>query len=313
MFQKNIPLKRYSHYKIGGNATHFFESGDLESVIQAVAKADAEKLPVFILGGGTNLLINDAGYAGLVLKPKFLGIKREGDFLRVGSGTSMEELVHYAAENGLAGLEWAGGLPGEVGGAVRGNAGAFGGEIKDSIHEVFTLDFSKPVANMACHTNKDCNFGYRDSVFKSGSKAGREVILEAVFKLNPGNKYDLQKVVDEKITWRKTRQPLDYPNIGSIFKNVDFKTVPKQWQTNPEFLSKLKTDPFPVIPTAYLIDQAGLKGVSSGGAMISQKHPNFIVNSLHASSDDVKNLINLVKSEVKAKFGITLEEEVIFV
>ena len=215
------------------------------------------------------------------------------------------------ADKGLAGLEWAGGLPGFVGGAVRGNAGAFKGEMKDSVIEVTSLDISGVEPKIIKRNNGECNFGYRNSIFKE--KGDQEIVLEAVLALEPGNKEEIQKVIDDKIAWREARQPLDHPNIGSIFKNVDWHLVPNKWQEDEELKTHLKTDPFPVLPAATLIDKTGLKGEKFGGAMVSPKHPNFIINSNNASAEDVRSLIKIIKERVHDKYDIWLEEEVMIV
>jgi UDP-N-acetylmuramate dehydrogenase len=151
-----------------------------------------------------------------------------------------------------------------------------------------------------------CRFGYRTSVFKE--KKEGEIILEASFKLVPGKAKDIQSSIDEKITYRVTRHPINYPNIGSIFKNVPLDSIKPKFRKN--LMHVVKHDPFPVVPAAYLIAMANLSGINSGGAMISPKHPNFIVNAAYAEAEDVLNLIALVKDEVKRAFGVVLEEEV---
>ncbi|TSC89552.1 MAG: UDP-N-acetylenolpyruvoylglucosamine reductase [Parcubacteria group bacterium Gr01-1014_3] len=320
MFENKIELAKYSNYKIGGAARYFFAAKTVEDIVCAVEKARAEKLPIFTLGGGTNLLISDAGFGGLVLKPEIGLLKAEGNLIRVGAGVQISELLNYSITKSLSGFEWAGGLPGTVGGAIRGNAGAFGGETKDNINEVVSLDISAKIPKIVKRNNAECKFGYRNSIFKiddpsaSSGQVGlgpKEIIIEAVFKMKKGDKKAIRAAIEEKIAYRKARQPLEYPNIGSIFKNVDLRLVPKKLHS--EFKEVIKKDPFPVVPTAYLISQAGLKGVSFGGAMISPKHPNFIVNALGAKAEDVKQLIKLVKSGVDKKYGIKLEEEVIYV
>lgn len=308
MFKQNILLAKHSNYRIGGPARYFFESADLEKITAAAQKAKKEKLPIFILGGGTNILFDDSGFSGLIIKPAFDFIKKDGLLVTAGAGASMEKLLEFTIAKKLSGLEWAGGLPGLVGGAVRGNAGAFGGEIKDRLVEVVSLDIFQSPPKIIRRDNKHCQFGYRDSIFKKND--GQEIILEAVFQLSPGDKKEIKKQIEDKIRWREQRQPLDYPNIGSIFKNVDWQLVPPAIQKNPEFAEHIKKDPFPVLPTARLIHLAGLKGVACGGAMISPKHPNFIVNVLQASSEDVKRLIQLVKETIFQKYAITLEEEI---
>ncbi|MDP2696343.1 MAG: UDP-N-acetylmuramate dehydrogenase [bacterium] len=309
MFESQVSLVKYSNYKIGGLARHFCAANSVGQLTLAVEKARKNKSPIFILGGGTNLLINDNGFDGLVLKPEIGLLKANGDLVTVGAGVPIDELLDYSITRGLSGLEWAGGLPGTLGGAVRGNAGAFGGEIKDVVKEVVSLDISKPKPQVVRRDNKACRFGYRDSVFKQ--RDGDEIILEATLALSRGDKKAISTAIEEKIAYRQNRQPLEYPNIGSIFKNVDLKKFDKKQQK--ELVGVLKVDPFPVVPTAYLIHVAGLKGVSWGGAMISPKHPNFIVNVLDAKAEDVKKLIELVKLEVNRKFKVDLEEEVITV
>lgn len=317
MFQSSVELRKFSNYKIGGAARHFYVARSVDDLKRASQKAKKENLPLFILGGGTNLLISDKGFEGLVLKPEIKKLQVSGFKCQVGSGVLVSDLLDFCIGKGLSGLEWAGGLPGTVGGAIRGNAGAFGGEIKDSIAEVVSLDISGKVSKIVKRNNKECKFGYRNSIFKmkdsnpSASSGQGEVILEATLALKKGDKKAIRAAIEEKIKYRKERQPLEYPNIGSIFKNVDLKLVPKK--IRGDLAHVVKTDPFPVVPTAYLISECGLKGVSWGGAMISPKHPNFIVNILDAKAEDVKILIKLVKSAVKEKFGIKLEEEVIYV
>ncbi len=304
MFQQNVSLKEFSNYKIGGPARYFFVPETAEEVLRGLEKAQKEKLPILILGGGTNLLIHDQGYQGLVIKPEIKVLKREGNLVRVGAGVSVGDLLNFLINEGLSGLEWAGGLPGTVGGAIRGNAGAFGGEIKDSIQEVVSLDTSTHATKK--YSNQESNFQYRSSIFKE--KDGGEMILEAVLELREGDKEMIKKAIQEKIDYRNTRHPMDFPSLGSTFKNVDVKNLPKE--VAERFAEKIKKDPFPVLPTAILLSEAGLKGVREGGAMFSEKHPNFIVNVDGATSADVEKLILLAKKTVKEKFGVVLEEEI---
>lgn len=309
MFQRDISLKEYSNYKIGGPAAYFYVVRNVEELKEAILEWRKLNLgkPIFILGGGTNLLINDEGFDGLVIKPEFKKIEREGNLVRVGSGVLVSEFLNYLITEELSGLEWAGGLPGMVGGAIRGNAGAFGGETKDNIKEVVSLDISLPEPKLVVRKNSECQFGYRNSIYKIEN--GREIILEAVFEFRPYNREEIQKATQEKIDYRNTRHPMDLPSIGSIFKNTDLKSLPEsRWK---EFEGKIKTDPMPVIPTAYLVSECDLKGTTRGGAMISPKHPNFIVNFRNATAADVEALIQLVKESVKKKFDINLEEEII--
>jgi UDP-N-acetylmuramate dehydrogenase len=317
-FKESVPLSKFSHYKIGGPARFFFDAKTAGEVRWAVKEAKKRKLPVFVLGGGTNILISDDGFGGLVLRVAIKDIKVKGTTVPVGAGVPMADLLKFAVAHSLAGLEWAGGLPGTVGGAVRGNAGCFGGETKDSVVSVTSFDMK--TMTLVTRTARACAFGYRQSIFKK--KNGAEIILSARFALTKGNKKEIAKVIKERIAYRNERHPMEHPNIGSIFKNVPLRAVHAKGSAQYKKAMRaaaltlrgsrfsVKTDPFPVISTARLIAESGLRGVSAGGAMISPKHPNFIVNVLGAQSSDVQDLITLAKAEVWEKFGIPLEEEV---
>ncbi len=300
-----MPLARYSNFKIGGPARYFFAPKSLTELQAGLKEAARRKLKVLTLGGGTNFLFHDQGWEGLVVMPRFRKLAVLGNRVEAGAGAAMSELVAFSAKKKLSGLEWAGGLPGTVGGAIRGNAGCFGGETKDSLEEVRSLDVR--TGKLRVRSRRACGFGYRASVFKKNDR--KEVIVSAVFRLAPGDSKTVRASINEKIRFRKERHPLEYPNIGSIFKNVPLAQVPPAKRRR--LARVVKTDPFPVVPAAYLISEAGLKGVTKGGAMVSPKHPNFIVNALGASAEDVRTLIALVKKRVKTRFGIKLEEEVI--
>ncbi len=325
-FKENISLAAYSHYKIGGPARFFFEAKNEREILWAMKEAKRMRIPVFVLAGGTNVLMDDKGFEGLVLRPAIGGVHAVGGarkgLVEAGAGASMDALLAFALRRSLAGLEWAGGLPGTVGGAVRGNAGCFGGEMKDSI--VSVRSFDPRTMKVRTRTVKQCAFGYRDSVFKRLEKrtGGGEIVLSAVFRLAKGDAKAIARAAKEKIAYRKKHQPLEYANIGSMFKNVPLEKIhPKRSAKYRAAVAagevsykgtrfSVKTDPFPVIAAAKLIGEAGLRGVSMGGAMISPKHPNFIVNALGASSWDVAVLMLLAKEVVRRRFGVRLEEEV---
>jgi len=307
MFKENVSLSEFASYKIGGPARYFFEAKTTDELKNAVEKAKKRNLEFLVIGSGTNFLIGDEGYPGLVIKPAIDFMNNSGNEISVGAGALMSGLVAFSITRGLSGLEWAGGLPGTVGGAIRGNAGAFGGEIKDSVKKIRSLNIS--TLEEIERNASDCDFGYRYSIFKNPSN--KEIIISAAFSLIKGDPGKIENSVKEKISYRQERQPLEYPNAGSIFKNVDLKKIPESQFVR--FENAVKKDPFPVVPAAYIISEAGLKGISFGGAMISPKHPNFIVNISNAKASDVKNLIELIKKEVKNKFGIVLEEEIVLI
>ena len=213
----------------------------------------------------------------------------------------------FCIENSLSGLEWAGGLPGTVGGAIRGNAGAFKGEIKDNVLEVRSLDIKSLEEKI--RSNSECNFGYRNSIFKSGI-GENEFITSVVLRLTEDDKEEIKQKIQQKIDYRINRHPINYPNIGSAFKNIPLDLLSVNLQK--EFASFVKTDPFPVVPTTKLLALAGLKGKKKGDAMISDKHPNFIINLNNATAEDVKALIEIARQAIKEKYNIDLEEEIVY-
>ena len=298
-----MPLKNHTTFRIGGPAKYFFVAKTSGNIAKAVAAARRLKIPFFILGTGSNVLAPDKGFSGLVIKIENCKLKIENLSAWAEAGVSLSTLVKETGKLGLAGLEWAGGLPGTVGGAVRGNAGAFGGEIKDSIVQVEAIDER---GKRGTFSLKECQFGYRSSIFKEKNF----IVLSAAFKLEKGNKKEIQAAARNHIRYRKERHPLEYPNAGSIFKNCDLVKVPKALRK--EMKDVIKVDPFPVIPTAALIARAKLQGLRVRDAQVSEKHPNYMVNLGNARAKDVIRLIADVKKRIKKKFGVDLEEEISF-
>lgn len=311
MIQQNQPLKSFSHYQIGGAARWFIEATSLDQLKFDLGKWRSMhlELPVVVLGSTTNVLIDDAGYPGLVIKNSLFGEEiissKPNTLIRFASGGLVSTAVNSTAKRGLAGLEWAGGLPGTIGGAVFGNAGAFGGEIKDSIVEVESIDLTD--LSQISRNRPQCRFGYRDSIFKNSPS---EFIISATLKFKSGEPVVLKKTLQSRVDYRQEHQPLEYPSLGSTFKNVPLEMAPAE--TIAACKEVIKTDPSPVIPVAHLINEAGLSGKQIGGAMISPKHPNFIVNLGHSKSSDVLQLIELVKKQVSNQFGVDLQLEVLY-
>lgn len=317
ILKEHVPLSTYSNIKIGGPARYFAVCATQQELTSALDQAKKDNVEVRILGGATNILINDSGVSGLVIKVDIKGIEPMGhNQLRVGAGVSVAELTAYAIQNGLSGFEWAGGLPGTVGGAIWGNAGAWGGEIKDNLVEVTSLN--SETLELITRNNTEAHFSYRSSIFKEQAHSNvlknirttGEIILSAVFQMKPGDTTDIAARTKEKEQYRINKQPLEYPNIGSIFKNTDINKVPEA--VVAQFKEKIKLDPFPVLPTAVLNAAAGLKGRRVGGAMLSEKHSNFIVNAGGATAADVKELMGIITETVKREFGVELEQEIIF-
>jgi UDP-N-acetylmuramate dehydrogenase len=301
--RERVPLKNHTTFHIGGPARYFFVARTKEDIQKAVRAANKHRVRFFVLSGGSNVVVSDKGFPGLVIKIQNGKYKIQDTRLWAEAGVEVSTLVEETTKRGLAGLEWAGGLPGTIGGATRGNAGAFAGEIKDSLVEAEAADENGETKTFS---KRECRFGYRNSVFKEKGL----IVLAATFALQKGDKKVLQAVAEEHIRYRKERHPLEYPNAGSVFKNCDVKKIPKTLQQ--ELKDKIKLDPFPVLPTAVLIAKAELQGLRVGGAEVSEKHPNYIVNIGDATAKDVVLLIKKVKQKIKNRFGVHLYEEISF-
>ncbi len=279
--QKNILLKNYTTFKIGGPAKYFYVAKTGEDLINAIKLAKKYNLPFFILGGGSNLLVSDKGFGGLVIKVGSRESEVRGSRIYAGAGIPLASAVSEAVKNSLTGFEWASGIPGTVGGAIVGNAGAFGKSMGNIVKEIETFD-SKTLKRKKLK-NKDCKFSYRDSVFKQKRNL---VILSATFQLRKSNKKEIQKRMREHLNYRKGKQPLNFPSAGSVF-------------VNPKGFS-----------AGELIEKCGLKGKKIGKVKISEKHANYILNLGNGKAKDVMELIKLTKKKVKNKFKVGLKEEI---
>ncbi|MEK7061897.1 MAG: UDP-N-acetylmuramate dehydrogenase [Patescibacteria group bacterium] len=304
--KKGILLSDHTTFKIGGPAEYFLIATKEKEIMHAIKTAKRLKIPIFVMGGGSNLLVSDNVIKGLVVKNQVIEpiVLIKNNIIEAPAGIVFGKLVNFSINKSLEGLEWAGGLPGTFGGAIRGNAGAFGGEIKDSVLKVRALDNK---FNLKKLSNAQCKFAYRSSMFKQENW----VVLSASVKLIKGDKKKIKEISNSHINYRREKHPLEYPNAGSIFKNVDFKEIPTKFQKL--FLDKVKKDPFPIVPSAWFIIGAGLVGKKIGGAQISEKHSNYIVNLGGAKALDVLKLIDIVKQKVKKKYNIKLETEIQFI
>jgi UDP-N-acetylmuramate dehydrogenase len=281
--KNNVLLKNYNTFLIGGRAKYFFAATTKEDLIKAITTATDFKLPFFILGNGSNLLISDKGFKGLIIKLQVTGYKLQGNKIYAKAGISLGQLVNIALKNNLTGLEWAIGIPGTLGGSIAGNAGAFGQSMANIVKEVEVYDTkNKKIKSLK---NKNCQFNYRESIFKKNRNL---IIISAKLNLKKGNEKKIRQKIREYLIHRIKTQPLDFPSIGSIFKN------PKGFFA------------------AELIEKCGLKGKKIGDVKISEKHANFIINLGKGKARDVVKLINLIKKKVKEKFGVNLEEEIIY-
>lgn len=311
--QENIALAPYTTFKIGGPARFFCEAKSEDEILGALEFAREKDLPVFVLGGGSNVLVADKGFNGLVIKILNTQYIIHNTQIECGAGVALGKVVNESIKAGLTGLEWAIGVPGTVAGAARGNAGCFGGEMSDLVKEIGVIDlndFSRKKLN-----NKDCEFDYRDSIFKRNKKF---LITKVIFELAEGNTGESRKKIAEISKKRKEVQPVGLACPGSFFKNPETndKNLIRQFETDT---GKKVTDHVSgyqytgnkiKIPAPWLIEEVGLKGKKIGGAMVSDKHANFIVNTGKATAEDVVMLAAIIKTKVRNKFGIQLQKEV---
>ncbi|HOK35456.1 MAG TPA: UDP-N-acetylmuramate dehydrogenase [Candidatus Pacearchaeota archaeon] len=304
--QKDVSLKNYSTFKIGGKANYFTIVKDEDEIKEALQFAYKKKIPFFVLGGGSNILFSDDGFKGIVIKIQNTNYKIKDTIILAGAGIFLNQLVNIALGKELTGLEWAAGIPGEVGGAVYGNAGAFDGSIADITKLVKAFDTENFKSQI--FQKEDCQFSYRNSIFK---KKKKYIIIETEFQLSKGDKKEIQTKIKEHLKFRKEHHPLEYPSAGSVFKN--YQITNNDLKLLEKFPDLKQFEKRGNIPAAYLISECDLKGKIIGGAQVSEKHPNFIINIANATAEDVLILISLIKQRVRDKFGIQLEEEIIYV
>ncbi len=279
--KQNEPLANHTTWKIGGPAEILVIPKDIDSLITTLTLTNESGFPVFILGRGSNLLISDTGINGVVVKISDCldHLEVDGEEIRVGAGFSLIKLATIISKQGLSGLEFAGGIPGSVGGAVFMNAGAHKSDISKILTKARIL---YPDGNVKWYTNEEMNFSYRMSrLQKDGG-----ICIEAVFQLKNGIRDEIVSEIQKNKEYRKKTQPWDYPCCGSVFRNP-----------LPEHAGKL-------------IEDAGLKGYTVGGAQVSEMHANFIVNIGGAKASDVLKLIDHIKAVVYDKFQVKLETEV---
>lgn len=277
------PLKKHTTFRVGGEADCLVQIADGRQLADVLSYLTKVEIPYFVIGNGSNLLVGDKGYEGIILQlsDKINNITVNGNYISAQAGASMAKVARTAAEHGLTGLEFAAGIPGTVGGGVVMNAGAYDGEMKMVVETVTVLDRE---GNELVLDNDTMEFGYRTSVIKNHPF----VVTECRFLLKPGNKEEIMAKMEDFQNRRHTKQPLEYPSAGSTFKR-------------PEgyFAGKLIMD-------------AGLSGFTIGGAQVSEKHNGFIINTGDATAADIRALIAYVQDEVYRQFNVRLEPEVIF-
>lgn len=300
--QENIPLNRYTTFGIGGPARYFAEVSTDTDAIEAIRWATSKNIRIFVLGGGSNLLMPDKGFDGLVLKPSFYEISIDATSVNAGSSILLSDLIDKTLAHGLTGMEFAAGIPGTLGGAIRGNAGTYGVGMSDVLTEVCFIDEST-LSNVVVPAS-ECGFSYRHSKFKEHT----HVITQATLTLSFGDIEASRKIIDEQLTVRHTNHPAE-PSAGCVFKNIEFSKAPLDTLAQ-KGISLAKFEAFQKIPSGYLIEQLGLKGKTIGGAKISERHANYIVNTGSATSEDVVTLISYIKQQVRDEYGVQLQEEI---
>ena len=273
------PLAKHTSLRIGGPAEYYVRVTSERDLVGAVAIAREHELPVFVLGAGTNLLVADRGISGVVVHNDWAETAVDGTIVTASSGTPLASVAAAAARAGLLGLEWMATVPGTVGGAVHGNAGAFGKETADVLVDAELMDLN---GDTWTATNADLEFSYRTSALQ-GTPI---IVVRARFRGEQGDRATAVRRIKDMANERMAKQPLAQPNTGSIFRNP------------------------PGDYAGRLVEAAGLKGATQGGAMVSPKHANFIVNTGDASADDVRGLILRCQAEVKRRFGVDLVTEV---
>jgi len=273
------PMALHTTLKVGGPADLFIEPRDLEDLQNALVVLTQEEVPWMVVGGGSNLLVSDAGFAGCVISlSHFTTIEKlAGARLEVGAGVTTSQLTHFTSDECLTGVEFMAGIPGTVGGAIAVNAGAHGWSIVDRVKTLTTVRDGE-----VCVRGKDeLEYGYRFMKLEPG-----EIVVSAVLFLDQGDCDEIERVMEQNLAHRKTVQRVGYPSAGSFFKNPPGHEA---WR---------------------LIDQAGLRGLKEGGAQVSEVHCNFLVNTGSATATDFLRLAQFIKDRVKSSSGVELEEEV---
>lgn len=299
-------MARHTSFRVGGPARLYVVAQTVAELLDIVAYAKQEDIPFAFYGGGSNLLVADEGFEGVVIQAGMRAIVVDGQIITAEAGAITGMVARKSVDAGLKDFEWAVGVPGTIGGAVYGNAGCYGGEMKDVVIDVDAIRLSD--MKRVTLKNSDCHFGYRSSFFKKEPHLLLSTRIELPLAEDiQVSKDRLQWVVDE----RKSKQPLGESSAGCAFKNWDFHDeselaiLKREIPEIPEAMLKAKR-----ISAGWLIDQANMLGASIGDVSVSEKHGNFMVNKGKAKAADIIALISRVKMKVRDTFGIELEEEV---
>lgn len=300
--KEHVALAALTTFEIGGVARYFVEVSTEDEVSKAVRWAKEKNIPFIMLAGGSNVLVPDTGLEALVVKVKSNEWKAQGELLEADAGCSLLALIRAAGENGLGGWEKLAGIPGTIGGAVRGNAGAFGSEIKDFVERVRALNTES--GEIKDFTNTESDFSYRHSYFKDHPEW---IITRITLALHPVQ-YDISyQLTNETILERERRHLQNVRAAGSFFMNpIAPPNVIEMFEKEKQMKSRGGR-----VPAGWLIEKAGMKGIQVGDAQASLQHPNYIVNNGNATALQVRELAEKIKSAVEEKFGVRLEEEAV--
>ena len=314
---KDFDLSQSLWYKLGGKTKYLLVCHNKEDILEALAFIEKEKITnIFIFGLGSNVIFAKENFDGAVIQITTDAIKQqinidEKGLVEVFAGELLDSVITFSLDNKFRGLEWAGGLPGTVGAAVRGNVGAYGGEIKDSLVNIDILDYSYGTPVLKTLTNEELSFSYRTSLIKTHKKL---VVITARFGLKKANEAEIEAATDvyhRRIEQREENHPLEYPNCGSVFKNLrDSNQIAKVLLVYPDLAKLVEKKWYGKIAVASLIERFGLKGFRVGNAQVSEKHALFIVNLGGATDKDVLQIIDTIQQKFQDTFGFKLETEV---
>lgn len=295
----NEPLSKYTTFKIGGPADVFLLIRSTDALVQAFQYMEGEGIPFFVLGGGSNMLVRDEGFRGVCVKVVAQELHIDGTTVTADAGCITAEVAQASIKAGLTGFEWGVGVPGTIGGAVRGNAGAVGSEMRNNVLSVRVYEKGE----VKEYANAECGFAYRESIFKHT----KVYVLQATLSLASGSNAEALKKAMEYLAFRAKTQPQGFSS-GCIFKNVPFTSFTNVKKDAPPLLPEFEKKG--IVSAGWMIQESHAKGLSVGKALVSDKHGNFILNTGGATAEEVLALIDKVKQNVYDTFGISLEEEV---